>query len=126
MDRTICHSVFIFLTGILSVTFQEDIQDWNSSLKYFMQQHQRQLRKHFPYRSNGFFFYNTCNYRLVVHLLTHVHLGYCKSILTLSHNLYTFWTVIGDCSTVLSGGHHGRDHMVVGFITTYAISVYHH
>jgi len=23
-------------------------------------------------------------------------------------------------------GHHGRDRMVVGFITTYAISVYHH
>ena len=25
-----------------------------------------------------------------------------------------------------NGGHHGRDHMVVGFTTTYAISAYHH
>jgi hypothetical protein len=24
------------------------------------------------------------------------------------------------------GGHRGRDHIVVGFTTTYAISVYHH
>ena len=23
-------------------------------------------------------------------------------------------------------GHHGRDHMVVGFLTTYTISAYHH
>ena len=27
---------------------------------------------------------------------------------------------------VLLRGCHGRDHMVVGFITTYAISAYHH
>ena len=26
----------------------------------------------------------------------------------------------------LCGGHHGRDHMVVGFTTNYTISVYHH
>jgi hypothetical protein len=26
----------------------------------------------------------------------------------------------------LARGRHGRDHMVVGFTTTYAISVYHH
>jgi hypothetical protein len=26
----------------------------------------------------------------------------------------------------LSGGCHGRDHMVVGFTTTYEISAYHH
>ena len=25
-----------------------------------------------------------------------------------------------------TGGHRGRDHMVVGFTTTYAISAYHH
>jgi len=27
---------------------------------------------------------------------------------------------------VCLGGHHGRDHMVVGFITTNASSAYHH
>jgi hypothetical protein len=28
--------------------------------------------------------------------------------------------------TLHNEGHHGHDHMVVGFTTTYAISAYHH
>jgi len=28
--------------------------------------------------------------------------------------------------TLLNGGRHGHDHMLVGFITIYAISAYHH
>ena len=30
------------------------------------------------------------------------------------------------CTPIHLGGHRGRDHMVVGFITTYAISAFHH
>ena len=34
--------------------------------------------------------------------------------------------VIYNCNSILCGGNHGRDRMVVGFTTTCAISAYHH
>jgi hypothetical protein len=35
-------------------------------------------------------------------------------------SLYSFWLYEAN------GGHRGRDHIVVGFIITYAIRAYHH
>jgi hypothetical protein len=54
---------------------------------------------------------------------------YCKQ--------YSFWIiydrephslslVISHCNSLLYRGRHGRDRMVIGFKTTYAISAYHH
>ena len=44
---------------------------------------------------------------------------------------FFFWYMHGHCLilpiiTISVRGHRGRDRMVVGFTTTYAISVYHH
>jgi hypothetical protein len=33
---------------------------------------------------------------------------------------------LGNNYASIAAGRHGRDHIVVGFISTYAISVYHH
>ena len=33
---------------------------------------------------------------------------------------------VNDCTLYVIQGRRGRDHVVVGFTTTYAISVYHH
>jgi hypothetical protein len=36
------------------------------------------------------------------------------------------WSIEFNLGTFQRWGHRGRDHMVVGFTTTYAISAYHH
>ena len=42
------------------------------------------------------------------------------------HRIKVFFLVIYYIITLFYGGRRGRDRMVVGFTTTYAISAYHH
>ena len=54
-----------------------------------------------------------------------VSLGYREPVSSYRLHLTMPSTDISSILSYLEGGHCGRDHMVVGFITTYAISVYH-
>jgi hypothetical protein len=51
-----------------------------------------------------------------------------NNIFTIGRNLWMFYILysVSSHGRHLDGGHRGRDSMVVGFTTTYAISVYHH
>jgi pantothenate kinase len=40
--------------------------------------------------------------------------------------IYIHITIINEICNLFFRGHHGRDRIVVGFTTTYAINAYHH
>ena len=76
----------------------------------------------FLYHLAIFHFLKNFEYLLVFRYFVPTHLA----LVTFTVGVYLMYYSITCCFRCTFGGRHGRDRMIVGFITTYAINAYHH